>query len=419
MYQFIELGTSITECIMIHILFNNWHGLRNLSTRRILLYFVGYFLINCTYTLLPIVPFVRAICSMTSVFCIVYLVYDLTLPMAVLGTVLIVTTDVLAEYLCMALMGLFSLDSAMLMSYGPPRVLYICLAKLISLSLVVTLSVIMSRNKSTIRLPQIGPIVFCQLFSLYIIYLFTPVLSTISDYAGRISIGMVGLLYINGLVVLFIQSLSQKQALQQEYALATLNFQNQLEYYRQLQQEQEETRALWHDISKYVLAIQATAEGNSDALPQEYDIIWGRFQEIGRLVDVENNEISAILNHWVQKAENHGIVVQLDVFVPPKISVSAVDMSIIIGNTMDNAIQAASAAGKPQPVIHLMLKQVQDMLFYAVDNPCSQDVPKKEKRKGHGYGLKNIRRCVEAYHGSFESEIRDGRYYTEIRLGEK
>ena len=41
----------------------------------------------------------------------------------------------------------------------------------------------------------------------------------------------------------------------------------QMEYYQQLKERQEETRALWHDIKKYILAMQAVAErGNSEEL---------------------------------------------------------------------------------------------------------------------------------------------------------
>lgn len=40
-----------------------------------------------------------------------------------------------------------------------------------------------------------------------------------------------------------------------------------MEYYQQLKERQEETRALWHDIKKYILAMQAVAgRGNSEEL---------------------------------------------------------------------------------------------------------------------------------------------------------
>ena len=58
------------------------------------------------------------------------------------------------------------------------------------------------------------------------------------------------------------------------------------------------------------------------------------FSPLGNIVDVENPELNVILNHGVQKAAEAGIHVTLDVSVPYTLSVSAVDLSIIIGNTI-------------------------------------------------------------------------------------
>ena len=40
-----------------------------------------------------------------------------------------------------------------------------------------------------------------------------------------------------------------------------------------------------------------------------------------------------------------------------------------------------------------------DMLYYHLENPYAPDCPKKSKGKNHGYGMKNIQKCVDKYQG--------------------
>ena len=68
----------------------------------------------------------------------------------------------------------------------------------------------------------------------------------------------------------------------------------------QVQKDQAETHALWHDIKKYVLAMQAAAGSGDDKVQQEFGNIQQEFNKIGNVVDVDNTELSVILNHCVQ-----------------------------------------------------------------------------------------------------------------------
>ena len=105
-------------------------------------------------------------------------------------------------------------------------------------------------------------------------------------------------------------------------------------YYEEVQKDQANTHALWHDIKKYVLAIEAVATtGDAAALQKNIALIRDSFARTGNLVDVGNQEANVILNHCIQKAKAHDIQVQMDVSKPETLGVSAVDLSVIIGNT--------------------------------------------------------------------------------------
>ena len=266
-----------------------------------------------------------------------------------------------------------------------------------------------------LKLQQIAPLLLCQLISMYIIHVIYLTMRDTSTASASFGVILLGLLYINAIVIVYIQAISAHGQRLTQIELAEQNYQLQQEYYQQLQKDQAETHALWHDIKKYVIAIQAAAGAGGEKAQQEFESIQQEFGKIGTVVDVDNAELNVILNHCVQKASSSGIKVQLDVAVPPTLNVSAVDLSVIIGNTVDNAIEACQLLHDSSAVIHIMLRKNNDMLFYGVENPYSPSAPKKEGTN-HGYGLKNVKKCVGKYHGRLALEQSDNMYRVSIYL---
>lgn len=56
------------------------------------------------------------------------------------------------------------------------------------------------------------------------------------------------------------------------------------------------------------------------------------------------------------------------------------------------------------------------MLYYHLENPYSPDYPKKSKGKNHGYGLKNIQKCVDTYHGHLSTTQESNIFTLSLRL---
>ena len=72
---------------------------------------------------------------------------------------------------------------------------------------------------------------------------------------------------------------------------------------------------------------------------------------------------------------------------------------IIIGNTMDNAIEACDAfPADHKPSISCTLRQKNHVLLYEISNPIPQ-VSVKKAGVIHGYGLENVKECVNRNSG--------------------
>ena len=182
----------------------------------------------------------------------------------------------------------------------------------------------------------------------------------------------------------------EKQQKVHHYAL-------QEEYYQELRNKQSETRALWHDLNKYLRAAKAESP-SAKALVQ----LEAMLNSATEIVDVGNPVLNVILNEYVQMAKATGVELRMKVQVPEKLSVCVADLYILIGNTMDNALEACAYLPPEQRMIDLALRTHNDVLFYKLTNPCASKQPKRDADSMRGHGLQNVRRCAEKYGGTVD-----------------
>lgn len=71
------------------------------------------------------------------------------------------------------------------------------------------------------------------------------------------------MLYINILVIYYTDRLSIQAQKQKEYELREHHYTMQQRYYEQQNLQQEEIRAIWHDIKKYIRAEQTEQKGST------------------------------------------------------------------------------------------------------------------------------------------------------------
>ena len=185
----------------------------------------------------------------------------------------------------------------------------------------------------------------------------------------------------------------------------------QEEYYRKLCNKQEETRALWHDLNKYLRAAK-TENGPAEALNRLESMMNSAME----IVDVGNPVLNVILNEYAMAAKAAGIELRMKVQVPEHLDITTADLYVIIGNTMDNAIEACKALPPEERLIDLVLRTRHDIVFYQLTNPCAVSTQNRSSDPLRGYGLKNVSRCVEQYNGSMQSVQRDGYYMVTVHL---
>ena len=139
--------------------------------------------------------------------------------------------------------------------------------------------------------------------------------------------------------------------------------------------------------------------------------------------------VDAILNSKLSLAKSKGIEVTAKAAVPSDMEISDVDLCVLIGNMLDNAIEACVMADNVQQsefrgtFIRVYIGVRGKQLYVSVTNSVYTKINRQGIRflsnkntETHGYGLVRIDKICDKYHGFLNRNYEPGVFTTEILL---
>ena len=397
MYYIVELGCVITEMCMLHMFLRGFFEKPSASKRLLFLLYTACGSILTGLSLIENMVYGRLVFTLLSVMVLSTVLFKARplsgLILGILFCAIFAVTDIATA------LGfqLFGIQNDMLMVNHLYRSMYLVTCHIIMFGLLLIVYAINQSAKRYLSLKVLLPVTPCWVISLLLCFLLTwQSFSMQYDIHPLFVFVLLGLLYTNIMVIHYTNRIHDQVQEKKEWEIAEHHYAMQQEYYDQFRIQQEETRALWHDISKYLRA--SKAEASDGALVQVQEML----DSISCVVDVNNRVASVILNEYVQAAHAAQIALEMDVQVPEVLFVTAADLYILIGNTMDNAIEACQSLPIDQRKITLKLKTHNDILFFELSNPYAEDHLRRVRNRYHGYGLKNVSHCVSRYNGKVE-----------------
>lgn len=235
---------------------------------------------------------------------------------------------------------------------------------------------------------------------------------------------LIGCLVLDGYIVVVFYRISIVRKTEKENALLQQQSEMQLEVYSDLQQRYQNSMRTIHDAKRHVRALESLIQSDHLAEAQQYkESLFQKLNELQPSIQCDNPLLSAILNHVFLKAEQRHIALKMDLQGEEQLSMLAgVDLTTIVSNLLDNAVDAVLELPEEQRYIHFAVAFQMGEIMIHVENPTKNDLKREgntivSTKEGHlGLGLKNVEMVVKKYKGDFKTDVEDGIFTAAITI---
>ena len=195
--------------------------------------------------------------------------------------------------------------------------------------------------------------------------------------------------------------------------------------YQNLKNSYAANAKLFHDFHNHVEALYRYLSKNSTEEAMEYlENLRTPMQNISQTAWIGEEAIDYLINSKIALAGSQNIRVNTNIEFPRHTNIRSVDLVTIIGNLLDNSLEAAGSAEDNLRFINLTIRRINDMLIIKVENGCGAtptvtdgDLQTSKTDKAlHGWGLKNVRTAAGQYDGTIETEYSDHTFCAVVTL---
>lgn len=178
-------------------------------------------------------------------------------------------------------------------------------------------------------------------------------------------------------------------------------------------------RQLKHDYSNHISVIASlTADGDIDGLRKYMDDYSSEYGSIDRYAITGDNMLDSLLSYkrMICDAERIDLRVSALGENMSTTGLSAVELSSLFGNLIDNAINACKKLEPEKRLIILSIRKMADMMSIRIENERVEEPQRPDQDEKHGLGLPRIKSIVEAHNGICTIMPDKDRFTVEILL---
>lgn len=200
---------------------------------------------------------------------------------------------------------------------------------------------------------------------------------------------------------------------QNEQRIDSMRLGQMEQQYKNMMNTLEQTRIIRHDLAHHFRMITEYCNSGQYGKIREY------LEELDFKNTVEelkvycrNDTANVILSYYAWLSETEGIQFSCEVDLPANISCNEMDLSVLLGNALENAVEACQKA-EEQRILRVKLRYERRKLIIDIRNSFAGTLQEENGRlkstknqDQHGFGMRSIKRVVDKYEGYL-------RYHTE------
>lgn len=239
------------------------------------------------------------------------------------------------------------------------------------------------------------------------------------------------LLYCGGAVIVVVilimlyQNIkaSQEEKLANQLLSAQMN--NLKMHIEQVEHLYQDIRSMKHDMTNHVLTLERLCEENETKEAKEYvqGLKSALIATVGE-ISSGNPVTDVILRGWKTEAEKKNIDFQCDFHYPTGSNINAFDISVILNNALQNAVENIGGSGE----LHILIYSYRRDNAYMIeisnsfagnlrwDAESGLLITTKGEKDSHGYGLNNIRKIAGKYFGDIDFSIKNEEFILSIMM---
>ena len=231
-----------------------------------------------------------------------------------------------------------------------------------------------------------------------------------------IAIDVFGIILANIFILTIFDKLSLERELEQEKIILEQQLKTETGNVETVKNMFSQQRKLTHDFSNHIHTIHDMAQREQAQTVVDYtENLLSTVSRRTMVIDTNNITVDAIINQKYMKGQQLGIAMSFEINDLSKLPISNNDIVIILGNALDNAIEAAAKTDDKSVKIKILWDKTET--FISVVNSSlpvtvkdKTYVVQKDRTAYHGFGLNNIRTTLSKYKHIFAIDYRKGKF---------
>ncbi len=194
-------------------------------------------------------------------------------------------------------------------------------------------------------------------------------------------------------------------------------------HYDEVENMYRKMRAWRHDYHNHIQTLKAYMSlGQYEEAVGYLELLDKDLTSVDTVLRTGNVMVDAILNSKLSLIRERDIRVDATAMVPEKLPIPDIDLAVLIGNLMDNAMEACERIPAKERFIRVYIDVIKLQLYICVTNSMRGRARSRggrflsDKQGSHGFGLLRIDDIVAKHGGYVNRQTEEGIFATEVML---